>query len=49
MVQLIIEYYPELPVNIPDLAMVPKNIESSARAFLKKEVLKMSSTAVVMN
>jgi transcriptional regulator GlxA family with amidase domain len=49
MVQLIIEYYPELPVNIPDLAMVPKNIESSARAFLKKEILKMSSTAVVMS
>lgn len=49
MVQLITEYYPEPPVDIPDLATVPKHIEMNARAYLKKEVLKMSSAMATFN
>lgn len=42
MAQLVIEYYPEPPVNIPDLAAVPKDVERAARAFYKKEMMKMN-------
>ncbi len=49
MLQLVTEYYPEPPVNIPDLTAVPKQIEADARAFLKGEILKMSSAIAVLN
>jgi transcriptional regulator GlxA family with amidase domain len=43
MLQLVIEYYPEPPVNIPPSAAVPKEIEKSAKRFLQKDILKGSS------
>jgi len=42
MLQLVTEYYPEPPVNIPDLSAVSKKTEAGARDFLKAEILKMS-------
>jgi transcriptional regulator GlxA family with amidase domain len=49
MLQLVTEYYPQPPVNIPDLSAVPKQIEADARAFLKEQILKMSNSISVLN
>ncbi|TKK71999.1 DJ-1/PfpI family protein [Ilyomonas limi] len=49
MVQLIIEYYPEPPINISDFSAVPKEVEEAARAFFKKEMMKMNIAAAAMN
>jgi transcriptional regulator GlxA family with amidase domain len=49
MVQLITEYYPEPPVGIVEKSAVPKQVEESARIFLKKEIMKMSSSVVELN
>lgn len=49
MLQLVTEYFPEPPVNIPDFTVVPKQIEADARAFLKGEILKMSNSIAVLN
>jgi putative intracellular protease/amidase len=40
MVQMVTEYYPAPPVNIPDAEA--KEVENEARAFLKKEMMKMN-------
>ena len=40
MVQLIIEYYPQPPLNITALSEVPNEVESAARAFFKEEIMK---------
>jgi putative intracellular protease/amidase len=44
MLQLVLEYYPDPPVDLPGLAAVPKAIEASAKAFLKSDIQKMSGT-----
>jgi len=44
MVQLVVEYYPQPPLNIPDLSAVPKEIEEAARTFFKEEMQKMNAT-----
>jgi transcriptional regulator GlxA family with amidase domain len=49
MLQLVTEYYPEPPMDIPDLTAVPKQIETDARAFLKGEILKMNNPVTVLN
>jgi transcriptional regulator GlxA family with amidase domain len=49
MVQLVTEYYPAPPVNIPDITAVPEQIEAATKEFLKNEILKMSSAEVVLN
>jgi len=43
MVQLVTKYFPKPPINIPDIASVPKAVEAEARAFLKKEMMKMNA------
>jgi hypothetical protein len=49
MAQLVIEYCPEPPVNIPDLAAVPKDVESAARAFYKREMIKTNEATTAIN
>lgn len=41
MIQLVLEYYPEPPVDLAELSAVPKVIEESAINYLRKEILKM--------
>lgn len=42
MVQMVTEYYPKPPVNIADITAVPKEVEAAARAFFKKEMMKIN-------
>lgn len=49
MVQMVIEYYPKPPLDIPDLAAVPKDVENSARSFFKREMMKLNRDAIVIN
>lgn len=46
MIQLVLEYYPEPPVDIPDLSAVPKDVENAAKAFFKDEMKKMNTDAL---
>lgn len=48
MVQLLIEYYPEPPVDVPNLSTVPKEVEAAARAFFREEMKKMNKDAVAV-
>lgn len=48
MIQLLIEYYPEPPVDIPNLSTVPKEVEAAARAFFREEMKKMNKDAVAV-
>ena len=47
MLQLVTEYFPEPPGNIPNLTAVPNQTEADARVFLKGEILKMSNAITV--
>jgi transcriptional regulator GlxA family with amidase domain len=47
MLQLVVEYYPEPPFDIPELTGVPKNIETAARKFLKREIDRMNMQTAV--
>ena len=49
MIQLVTEYYPKPPLDIPDLAAVPKEVESAARSFFKKEMEKMNEVVTTVN
>lgn len=49
MVQLMIEYYPKPPIDIPDLSAVPKDVENAARAFFKEEMKRMNKEAVAVS
>jgi transcriptional regulator GlxA family with amidase domain len=49
MLQLVTEYYPEPPLNIPDMIAVPKQTEADARDFLKSEIRKMSQAMAVLD
>ncbi|HTM93282.1 MAG TPA: DJ-1/PfpI family protein [Flavisolibacter sp.] len=41
MIQLVLEYYPEPPVDLEDLSAVPKEIEESAISYLRNEIINM--------
>ena len=49
MVQMVTEYYPAPPVNIPITETEAKEVQDAARAFFKKEMMKMNTVAPVMN
>ncbi|HZW69422.1 MAG TPA: DJ-1/PfpI family protein, partial [Hanamia sp.] len=49
MVQLVTEYYPASPVNISATETEAKEVQDAARAFFKKEMMKMNAVAPVMN
>jgi len=49
MAQLVIEYYPEPPLNIPNLSAVPEEVERAAREFFKKEMMQMNEATAVMS
>jgi transcriptional regulator GlxA family with amidase domain len=38
MVQLVIEYYPQPPLNVPAITAVPDEVKSAASAYLKEEI-----------
>ena len=38
MVQLVIEYYPQPPLNVPAFTAVPDEVKSAASAYLKEEI-----------
>ena len=46
MVQLITEYYPAPPVNIPATETEAKEVQDAARAFFKKEMMKMNTVGL---
>jgi len=48
MVQVMVEYYPEPPIDIPDLSAVPKDVENAAREFFKEEMKRMNKEAVAV-
>jgi transcriptional regulator GlxA family with amidase domain len=41
MLQLVIEYFPQPPVNLPGATAVPVKTREDAAAFLKSEMMKM--------
>lgn len=41
MIQLVLEYYPEPPVDLEELSAVPKEIEENAISYLRNEIIKM--------
>jgi putative intracellular protease/amidase len=41
MIQLVLEYYPEPPVDLEELSAVPKEIEESAISYLRNEIMNM--------
>ncbi len=49
MLQLVTEYYPVPPVNIPVSEDEAKDVKNAARAFFKKEMMKMNAVAPVTN
>jgi transcriptional regulator GlxA family with amidase domain len=49
MVQLLIEYYPEPPVEVFNLSRAPKEVENAARAFFREEMKKVNKDAVVVS
>lgn len=45
MIQLVLEYYPEPPVDLEELSAIPKGLEENAISYLRNEIVKLKAIA----